>query len=412
MIMASLQVRSGWFHLLFRYEGKQFSHALKTKERREAEALRGTVDRALMRIRHRELDAPPPHVDLPTFLLSGGKLEDELKLSVAALTLLELRDRFLSTHGHGALEPKTLIMCGIHFRHLARHFGERLNVMSLTTEKLQEYVVARSVGKGKGSRRISPVTIQKDIASLRSAWNWAVRCGLLTGTFPGRYLTYPKTDEKPGFRTWAEIERKVARGGLSTNEIKDLWANLFLTRPELDEFLEFAKASATTPHLYPMLAFAGHTGARRSELLRMRIDDVDLEAGVAVVRECKKARGQRTTRRVPLSAFLKQVLEAYLLNHAGGQLMFAHRKDESTAAVEITQHEAYEHFRRSVRGTKWDVLKGWHVLRHSFISICAAAGVDQRVLQSWVGHLSAATHKRYTHLAPSHEKEVLGRVFG
>ena len=39
-------------------------------------------------------------------------------------------------------------------------------------------------------------------------------------------------------------------------------------------------------------------------------------------------------------------------------------------------------------------------------------GVDQRVLQGWVGHLSAATHKRYTHLIPGHERQVLRGVFG
>jgi integrase len=410
--MASLHVRNGWFHVHFRYDGKQHSHALKTKDRREAEALRGSVDRVLLRMQNRELDAPPAHVDLPTFLLSGGRIADDAKRSVASLTLVELRDRFITTHGNGALEPKTLIMCRIHFRHLSKHFGEQMKVATLTPEKLQEFVVKRGEGKGKGSRRISPVTIQKDIASLRAAWNWAVRCGLLTGTFPGRYLTYPKTDEKPGFQTWAEIERKIARGGLSKSEVRDLWANLFLTRTDLEEFLTFTKDNAREPHLFPMLVFAGHSGARRSELIRMRMDDVDLDAGTAVIRECKKARGQRTMRRVPISGFLKNVLSEYLANHPGGQLMFAEVAGVRMESQGLTQHVAYKQFRRLVRGSKWDVMRGWHVLRHSFISICAAEGVDQRVLQSWVGHLSAATHKRYTHLIPSRESEILGKVFG
>lgn len=410
--MASLQVRNGWFHLHFRYEGKQYSHALRTKDRREAEALRGSVDRVLLRLQNHELDAPPATVDLPAFLLSGGKLAEDAKPKAVALTLVELRDRFIQTHGNGALEPKTLIMCRIHFRHLARHFGEDTKVASLTTEKLQEYVVQRGEGKGKGSRKISPVTIQKDIASLRAAWNWAVRCGLLAGTFPGRYLTYPKTDEKPGFQTWAEIERKIARGRLSKTEIRDLWASLFLTRTELEEFLAYAKAKAREAHLFPMLAFAAHSGARRSELIRMRIDDVDLEAGTAVIRECKKSRGRRTMRRVPISGFLKSVLKEHLVNHPGGQLMFAQTAGEGTETKGLTQQEAYQQFRRLVRGSKWDVLKGWHVLRHSFISICAAEGVDQRVLQSWVGHLSTATHKRYTHLIPSREQQIIASVFG
>ena len=412
--MASVQQRAGWFHLLFRYRGRQYSHALKTKDRREAEAHRGTVDRLLIRLRNRELPPPPADAHLPTFLLAGGRqAADPTPVLVdRPLTLAGLRDRYLATHANGALEPKTLVMAAIHFRHLTKHFGERFEVGRLTPDLLQQFVAARGEGKGKRTPRVSPVTIQKDIAAVRAAWNWAPRIGLLTGQFPGRYLTYPKTDEKPGFQTRAEIERKIARGGLTKAETDDLWAGLFLTRAELAEFLAFAQANSTDPHLFPMLAFAGHTGARRSELLRLRVDDVDLEAGTAVVRERKKQRGQRTTRRVPVSGFLAAALKPWLTVHPGGQLLFAWRKGSAETVTAIHPMMAYEQFRRLVRGTKWDVLKGWHVLRHSFISICAAEGVDQRVLQGWVGHLSAATHKRYTHLIPSREREIIAGVFG
>jgi site-specific recombinase XerD len=115
---------------------------------------------------------------------------------------------------------------------------------------------------------------------------------------------------------------------------------------------------------------------------------------------------------VPISEFLKTVLKDWLNQHPGGQMLFCWKKGTEEQLSPIHPMMAYEMFRRLVRGSKWDVMRGWHVLRHSFISICAAEGVDQRVLQSWVGHLSAATHKRYTHLIPSREKDILGKVFG
>ena len=40
----------------------------------------------------------------------------------------------------------------------------------------------------------------------------------------------------------------------------------------------------------------------------------------------------------------------------------------------------------AVDGSKWQVLLGWHVLRHSFASNCAAKGVDQRLIDEWMGH--------------------------
>ena len=45
---------------------------------------------------------------------------------------------------------------------------------------------------------------------------------------------------------------------------------------------------------------------------------------------------------------------------------------------------ACEQFKRLVRGSKWDEMKGWHILRHFYTSICAAESLDQRMLQSWV----------------------------
>ncbi len=410
--MASLQQRSGWFHLHFRYQGRQYSHALKTKDRREAEAHRGTVDRLLIRIRNKEIPAPPANADIPTFLLSAGKFADDPAPILKPLTLGDLRDRYLRTHANGSLESKTIVMAEIHFRNLIRHFGERMPLLKLTADLLQDYLLARGKAKGKKDAPIRATTIHKDIATLRAAWNLAVRTGSLVGTFPGRFLIYPKTDESPGFQTREEIERKIARGGLTPAKIDDLWAGLFLTQPELVEFLEFARTTSKDKHLYPMLVFAAHTGARRSELMRMEIDDVDFQADSAIIRERKKNKGQRTTRRVPISGFLKAAIQDWLSKHPGGQMMFCWKKEAAAQPTALKPMLAYDQFRRLVRGSKWDVMKGWHVLRHSFISICAAESVDQRVLQSWVGHLSAATHKRYTHLIPSREQQIINKVFG
>lgn len=60
--------------------------------------------------------------------------------------------------------------------------------------------------------------------------------------------------------------------------------------------------------VYPMFVFAAHTGARRWEIVRALSSDVDLSGGVVTIREKKRDRTRLTTRRVPLTPFLKDVL--------------------------------------------------------------------------------------------------------
>ncbi|MCA9232952.1 MAG: site-specific integrase [Planctomycetales bacterium] len=67
-----------------------------------------------------------------------------------------------------------------------------------------------------------------------------------------------------------------------------------------------------------MFVFAAHTGARRSEMLRSRIEDVDL----VTIREKKRVHGKATPRSVHLSPLLQQVLAGWLARHPGGQISF------------------------------------------------------------------------------------------
>ncbi len=50
-----------------------------------------------------------------------------------------------------------------------------------------------------------------------------------------------------------------------------------------------------------------------------------------------------------------------------------------------------------VEGTEFELMNGWHCLRHSFISICVAKGLTWEQIRGWVGHVSPETTKLYTH---------------
>src|SRR5207253_640241 len=110
------------------------------------------------------------------------------------------------------------------------------------------------------------------------------------------------------FQTWAEIERRMERGGLTPEQQADLWDCLFLTLPEVEQVLEHVRRHAKHAFLYPMFVFVAHTGARRSEMIRSQVDDIDLVSNTAVIREKKRVPGKCTTRSVPLSPFLAAIL--------------------------------------------------------------------------------------------------------
>ena len=229
----------------------------------------------------------PEGVAVSDFIINNGQVDlgasavpavvDRNGTVPVDITLGELKKKFVEAYSAGAMEKNSLDTVAMHFRHLIKTLGVNFSVQTLTLAMLQEHVNRRAKKKGIRNRPLSPATIRKEIASFRAAWNWAVQMGLVTGNYPNRGLKFPKAEEKPPFQTRQEIERQVARGVTEAEE-RDLWDCLFLTLPDIAELLQFVKDGANHPFIYPMFCFAAHTGARRSEMLRARINDVDLEA--------------------------------------------------------------------------------------------------------------------------------------
>ena len=176
--------------------------------------------------------------------------------------------------------------------------------------------------------------------------------------------------------------------------------------------------------------------------MRAEVADVDFTSNAVLIREKKRSKAQRPTR-VPLTPFLKDVLQAWLAVHPGrsGPVLPCgcrrpqhkaeshHRlpevpnphiaatppmtitKRQPPAPAGLTPNEIHDHVKRVLAGTLWAKMRGLHCLRHSFISACASKGVDQRLVQEWAGHMNEATSNRYRHLYPSTQQEAISRVF-
>jgi integrase len=406
---------SGRFYVRFRYAGAPYKRSLETTSESDARAALVRIKETIRDVKRGRL-CIPDGADPGLFILSDGKL-DRKPEAPAIRTLADLFCVYESSLPLGAKEESTLAGERIHIKHLKRHLGAQRPVRSLQSSDLQRYVNRRAGDKWQ-NKPIRGDTIAKEITTFRLIWNWAVKQGHLAGKAPVDGLEYPKRNEREPFVTWAEIERRVARGGISKADEDALWECLYLTRDEVAAVLQHVKENGRHPFVYPMFAFVAHTGARRSEILRSQIDDFKFDDGVVQIREKKKSRNKRITfRRVELSPLLAEVMQHWFENHPGGSytitppLELARGKRGNTPRP-LTPNEAHDHFTRVLVGSKWEKLKGFHVFRHSFASNAAFAGVPEPVIDAWLGHTTEEMRKRYRHLFPAQRRSAIELVFG
>ncbi len=402
-LMAWLERKGNVFQVSFRWDGRKFRRSLGTTEKVDADARVARIDRRLQLIEQGDL-VVPDGTDLLTFLMTDGKPQPKIVLPTKELTLAELFEQYRTTLPADSMERNSWYTVTIHLKHLEALLGANFSVVKLTMVDLQKYVDGRMKQPGRRGRMLSPTTIKKELTSFSGVWTWAIPRGLVSGPFPNKGLRYSKIDHKQPFQTRQEIERQIGRGGLSEVEQAELWDALYLGLDEIDQVLQHVQSHAQHPFLFPMMLMAAHTGARRSELIRSQVADFDFAAGVVHIREKKRVRGKRSLRSVPLSQRLQKVMTEWLDGVTG-------RHTFGMNGEPLSVREAYDQFKRTLAGSAWKNVRGWHVFRHSFISNCAAKGLDQRIIDAWAGHQTEEMRRRYTHLFPNVQQAAIRSVF-
>lgn len=393
--MASLQKKGDSWYCQFMYQRQRHTYTIGKVDETEAQATSARIGYLLMRVRQ-QLMTVPVGIDILTFLKHDGNplAVHTPASSNASCTIAQVCEAYLRTMGNGALESNTLYTIKIQLAHMEKTLGKQCSLQSLELSQLQEHVERRK-------KDVCSLTIKKEINALRAAWNWACRMKMTQGTYPSAGIVYPKSEDKLPFMTFEEIQRRMDAGSK-----RKRWECLYLTHQEVEQLLDHVQQQSTRDWVYPAFVFAAHTGARRSELMRANFEDIDFTNKVITIQERKRQKGRRTSRRVPMSSRLETVLTAWAMLHGRRGLVF--RNESST----LTPKEVEGGFASGVRNSKWNVMKGWHTLRHSFISALASNGVDQRLIDDFVGHQTEEQRRRYRHLYPSIQQEALRSVFG
>ncbi|HEY0765040.1 MAG TPA: site-specific tyrosine recombinase XerD [Pyrinomonadaceae bacterium] len=243
------------------------------------------------------------------------------------------------------------------------------HISELTRADLRKWIASLS------REGLAPTSIARAVSATRGFFKFLMLDGHIK-THPAEDLDTPQRfSYLPRFLTEDEINRLLAAPDVSTEEgIRDR------------AVLEIMYAS----------------GLRVSELVVLKLADIDLLAGLVVCH----GKGNKE-RRVPLGKSAIHWLQQYAAVKAGygkqsSPYVFLHRGRQFTRqlAWSMIKHHAEKAGIKNVSP---------HTLRHSFATHLLQHGADSRSVQALLGHSDISTTQIYTHITDLHLRSAYDR---
>lgn len=201
-------------------------------------------------------------------------------------------------------------------------------------------------------------------------------------------------------REWAWLDSNPLR---KVRKLKEPRGRVrFLDEVELARLMAAVRAS-TNPNLYAIVLMAVSTGMRQGEILGLRWQDVDLDAGRIVLHETKN--GER--RVVPLAGTARDAVKAHSqVRRIDSDLVFpgSRRKDGTTRRCDLRNA-----WLSAVKTADLDDFR-FHDLRHTTASYLAMNGATLSDIAAVLGHKTLAMVKRYAHLSEAHTAGVVEKM--
>lgn len=143
-----------------------------------------------------------------------------------------------------------------------------------------------------------------------------------------------------------------------------------------------------------------HAGLRiQSEALTLRKEYADLKQGLLTVQAAYAKSGEM--RMVPLNSVLREALKR-VMEKGDSEYVFSKVNGSPYRSIRTA-------FETACRRAGLSGLSP-HVLRHTFASRLAMAGVDLRTIQELGGWKTLKMVERYSHLSPSHKQEAVEKI--
>ena len=230
-------------------------------------------------------------------------------------------------------------------------------------ENVRETDLQRYISERKKENYAS-ATVSRNIASIRAFFQYLLRVGIIKED-PSENLKPPK------------VERKIPQI-LSVQEVDSL-----MSMPNTNT----AKGMRDKAMLEMLYA----TGMRVSELLRLKVSDLNLQFGYVI------CHGEEHERIIPIGNTCREILEQYMQASRGALIK---NKEESALFTNCSG-------KAMSRQGFWKILKGYaaaagihhditpHTLRHSFAVHMLQNGADVKSVQELLGHADISSTQMY-----------------
>jgi integrase/recombinase XerD len=248
-----------------------------------------------------------------------------------------------------------------------RRFGKWLDDKSISIDSVRRLQIVHYIQSLRTSG-ISARSVARALAAIRGFFRFLIA---------ERHLKHDPTENLDNPKLWSTLPKSL--------------------HPEEVEALLEAPDLATPEGLRDaaMLELLYATGLRVSELIRVKVEDVVLDAGF--LRTFGKGSKERI---VPFGDRARDAITAYIEN---GRSHFNHRNDVhlflTNRGRPMTRQTFWMKITRYARQAGIKTHISPHVLRHSFATHLLENGADLRSVQLMLGHSDISTTQIYTHVS-------------
>lgn len=247
-------------------------------------------------------------------------------------------------------------------------FNKNIDINEITVAKLKEYIKYLSL------EQLNEKTISRNISCLKS------------------------------FYKFLAIEKIIKSNPTESLYIPKIKKNLpnILDEDDINKLLDINLTDNFSYRNKAMLELMYATGIRVSELVNLKLEDIDLNQDI--IRTFGKGSKERV---IPIGDYAKEYLNKYIYNHRTMML-----KNENSEYLFLNNHG-----KKMTRQGFFKILKkianekgitkelSPHTLRHSFASHLLKYGADLRTIQELLGHSDISTTQIYTHISNEELKE-------